>query len=1073
MIPHFQRLALFALMFSSLALSGATRAQDAESVPLVQITSLQSPTTVRLERVEESANTVKFRIEAQGPITLRVTPREFPIRAGQLLSVNTSYDGPMYQRAQRDGSVDLRFDAPKNSTIVIEDAKGGNLLGDFASFERGDNLAANGWETDKTPRILAGMGWGHEEMPKMGLPSALGAGAGVAMSSFARSGQNAVRLTKTDKEDTVAIQTVAGVPVEAGQKYTALGWYHTINPQFGSNLLLIARVDAPGKETTYTRARAMSPLIYSTPEQPWQAALARISVPKDYQNATMSLYVAATGAPFQSDWDDFEIRVTPTAAPLTNRTTTPAQTEARFSEWQVLERLKTRQPVRSEVVNSRWMINGEPVPQLAFTSHTNHSAWPTWSAHNDFFDSGIKLTWVPAWSAREKGSQETPFGASPWRGDGKYDFTAIENQIKAVLMRDPDAVIGLYGTLFPDMDFGDRHPEAVWVNARGEKVVGEKGNAFAATKRPDDQAWAISYSAPAYRQGVESYMRALGQFLAQSPYGKAVCGYHMAVGSDGQWFHHDWSEGAGELDYSAGAVAAYRDWLRARYNGDENAFKIAWNNWNASFATATLPSDAELNAPHYLFDPKTERRLIDANYWSLGGAMETANAAGLAFKAGLGRPTVVTTYFPNKHDAWEYMLSAPGVDGFVGVPEYSGWRQLGRGGEIAGYPASMRLHNKFFIMEMDYRSENSDTWGNDAFRYEWTWTRGAEDSAHQMRRDYGAVAAQGQGSWLYSLPGNTWATPDHMKYVRETFRVAQRAAQNPMPSDARQIAVFSDDNSEKYASRWNLYDLILRHAGNRVPRMILDRSGLSWDHYVLSDLGHPKLPDYKMVVFLTSGTITPAQVNWVRRNLQGNGKVMLWVHNPGISTAGVSGFPQVSRALTGMTLGVDTSNKEAHRYVAVGDDPLAQDADNLLTETAGPLFYVDDARATPLARFTDPKSPDGSSRVAMAVVRNDGPNGKWTSVYSSLLAGFSPTLLRNLAKEAGLTPVGPLDDVTFAGNGFLTLHATSAGEKTLRWTGKSDLLDLTSEEIVARGVESYSFPMKAQTTRWFARVNGK
>ena len=1046
----------------------AARAQDAPS--RVQITSVNSPATVRLERVDEDANLFEFLIEAPGPITLRVTPRQFPIKAGQLLSVNTSYYGPMYQRAQRDGSVDLTFDAPVNNKVIIEDAKGGNLLPN-GGFEGGADLQSNGWAPDLKPRILAGLGWGHEEMPAMGLPSALPANGGVAMSKTARSGQNAVRLTKTDAQDTVAIQSAAGVPVRAGEKYVASGFYRTVDPQFGSNLLLIAKVEAPGKETRYTRARAMSPLIYSTPEQPWRIALARVSVPKDYEGATMSLYVAATGAPFSSDWDDFEIRVAPTPAPLHSRTPRPAQIEARYSETQVLQRLKARQPVQSKVANGRWLINGEPIPLFGFTSQPDPDVWPLSSTHNDFFDAGIKLTWIPLISAKENGNQVTQFGHTPWLGDGKYDWSSVDNQIKAVLMRDPDAIIGLYGTLFPDIEFGDRHPEAIWVNARGEKVVGDKSSAYAATTRPKDTAWALSYTAPAYRQAAQDYMRALGQHLAQSPYGKAVCGFHMAVGSDGQWFNHDWSDGAGEFDYSPGALTAYRDWLRARYQDDEAAFKKAWNDPKATFAGATLPTEAELNAPKYFFHPKTDRREIDANFWRVGGTMETANAAALAFKAGMGRPTIVTTYFHNKHDAWQTVLESPAIDGFVGVPEYDGWRQPGRAGEIAVYPGSIRLHNKFYLMEMDYRTEHSDTWGSDALGYKWTWTRGPAEAAHQMRRDYGAAIAQDDGAWLYALPGNTWATPDHMKYVRETFRVAQRAAQSPMPSDTRQIAVFSDESSEKFDTNWNLYGLIVRNAGNRMPRMILDRSGLSWDHYVLSDLTNPKLPDYKMFVFLTSGSISPAQVEWVEDNLQGGGKVVLWVHDAGVSTLGADKLPEVSRALTGMTIRVDTANTTAHRYVAVGADALAEQADNTISEHAGPLFYVDDPNATALARFTDSKSPDGTARVAMAVVRNDGPKGKWTSGYSSLMGGFSPRLLRNMAREAGIVPVGPLDDVTFAGNGFLTLHATTEGEKTLRWTGKSDLLDLTSEQIVARGVESFTFPMQAQTTRWFQRVN--
>ena len=93
----------------------------------------------------------------------------------------------------------------------------------------------------------------------------------------------------------------------------------------------------------------------------------------------------------------------------------------------------------------------------------------------------------------------------------------------------------------------------------------------------------------------------------------------------------------------------------------------------------------------------------------------------------------------------------------------------------------------------------------------------------------------------------------------------------------------------------------------------------------------------------------------------------------------------------------------------------------------------------------------------------------WTSVYISRLGGFTPRLLRNLAKEANMTPIGPEDDVTYAGNGFLVIHALKSGEKTLRWQGKSDVIDLETGETIAHGVDTLTFPMKAKETRWFQR----
>jgi hypothetical protein len=56
-------------------------------------------------------------------------------------------------------------------------------------------------------------------------------------------------------------------------------------------------------------------------------------------------------------------------------------------------------------------------------------------------------------------------------------------------------------------------------------------------------------------------------------------------------------------------------------------------------------------------------------------------------------------------------------------------------------------------------------------------------------------------------------------------------------------------------------------------------------------------------------------------------------------------------------------------------------------------------------------------------------HANWTSVYSALPGGFTPRFLRGLAREAGLASRDPEDDVTYAGNGFLSIHTLSDGEK--------------------------------------------
>jgi hypothetical protein len=124
----------------------------------------------------------------------------------------------------------------------------------------------------------------------------------------------------------------------------------------------------------------------------------------------------------------------------------------------------------------------------------------------------------------------------------------------------------------------------------------------------------------------------------------------------------------------------------------------------------------------------------------------------------------------------------------------------------------------------------------------------------------------------------------------------------------------------------------------------------------------------------------------------------------------------------------------------------------------GPLFYVDDASATPLALIKDTKL------VGMAVKRHKN----WTAVYlSSGTDCLGTKFFGELAKEAGIIPVGPQDEITYFGNDFLVIHAVKPGKKQLNWGYDADLYDITADKIIARRVKTVTVDMKFGETRWF------
>ena len=248
---------------------------------------------------------------------------------------------------------------------------------------------------------------------------------------------------------------------------------------------------------------------------------------------------------------------------------------------------------------------------------------------------------------------------------------------------------------------------------------------------------------------------------------------------------------------------------------------------------------------------------------------------------------------------------------------------------IATYPASLRLHGKFFVQELDYRTENAETWGADAQEERGTsWA--SRSAPRKARRNCGAngrVARPGRRCLALLPDGQLVESP---RAHGQHPRVQQRAA------------LFRDAAANEPCGRWQSSSMRKPSTGRRSAR----------------------------------------------------------------SSARIRHYGYVS---------VDLAGGGERRFVRTGTDPLGDGVEELDHGFGGPMFFVDDPTATPLATLT------GTTHVGLAVKRHGG----WTSLYSGILpGGFTPRFLRAWPPRGGTDARGPPEYyVTSAGNGFLTIHA--------------------------------------------------
>ena len=105
---------------------------------------------------------------------------------------------------------------------------------------------------------------------------------------------------------------------------------------------------------------------------------------------------------------------------------------------------------------------------------------------------------------------------------------------------------------------------------------------------------------------------------------------------------------------------------------------------------------------------------------------------------------------------------------------------------------------------------------------------------------------------------------------------------------------------------------------------------------------------------------------------------------------------------------------------------------------------------------------EGTDGVALASRQLTG----WTSIYCGGL-GVSPEVLRGAARLAGAHVYCDTNDVISACPGFVSIHASSAGEKTVHLPEKVTVTDLVTGEELGPPTDRLVLGMEKGETRLF------
>ncbi len=597
-----------------------------------------------------------------------------------------------------------------------------------------------------------------------------------------------------------------------------------------------------------------------------------------------------------------------------------------------------------------------------------------------------------------------------------YSRRDVDVWLKVVWDAWPDAlIIPRFNVDYPPQWWFDAHPDEAMRDARGERI----GPA--------------SLQSEVWRRDVVEHVQRMVNHLERR-YGDRIAGYHPCGQTTAEWFYEGmWDGRLG--GFEPPVRSAWRRWLQEAYQ-TEQSLQRAWNDRTVRFDTVTTPGEAERLkwASGDFADPRVDQRLVDFARFLNDTNASAVDHVSRAIRQVAPDKLVVVFYgyihelsgAPNGlassgHCGLGRILRSPAIDIIASPVSYAD-RGPGGGGYHMGPVDSAALHGKLWLFEDDTRTHLSSADSAPGRCADHRETLGV------LRRNFGATITRGASLWWMDLPGQGWFRDEPLWADLKPLVDAYTRLLPTQGKHHPDLAVLVDEQG-----------VLDAHPSPRITAPLLGafrvhwmRTGCSTGVYLFQDALEGRVPPARMYLVLGAYRLDRSQRDQLKRMLQRRGSTIVWMGPVGLNADGVQSVQHVTR-VAGMRLRERTGATGLRLVGGQSFDPGHAPLSRQLCV---------DGAAEPLAWYAD----DGT--VAVARRRFAG----WTSVYSGVLQ-LPTSLLRQLARDAGAHIIADSDDVVMAGNGVVSLHACSSGEKRLRWTRAVRWSDLATGETLYYGRE--------------------
>lgn len=748
-------------------------------------------------------------------------------------------------------------------------------------------------------------------------------------------------------------------------------------------------------------------------------------------------------------------------------------------------------------------IDGKAYPPMTMTARNVSDEYL-----KQLRNAGIRLFYVPA---------ITNFGLPGENGKPDGIEKTISN-IAQLLRVIPDAYIILRLNLNPSKDWINSHPE--------EQVLfndGSREPVILATDSVTYQAdGMVSFASEKWREDGKKALIELLDAIFENSYGNRVVGAFLCGGGTCEWYYpgehrmKNLKKGT-YADFSKPFKKSYCQFLKNKYGTKENLCK-AWNIADADFDDPKIPDLAERE--HINF---AEEKILDAimNWESAGytvgktidkdakgktnlGVFLNANEYMFTadFFAALNQATAdtiihfakvckehapnflvgafygyfgCTDYYEASHCTGTISILDSGYVDFLSGPGTYNNREPGGVVAQREMQDSLRIRNMLYICEDDCRTHLSTP----AIQREQMRLYSVNDSINTLKRDFARDICEELQGWWIEIGGSVdgGGIYNHPN-ILSLFKRQQEIGELSYSLDRtkkNEIAIIYDTDSVHLVSDYT-------------DKMVLDyfrtsdihRIGAPVDFYFHDDMKNPLMPDYKLYVMLNTYCLTDEEREEIFKKARKNHATVLWMYAPGFVNFKSDNIMDISNIEKTTGFKVKMLDKtifprfsvdpDSHKAVSLGKKEVCYgfidrnvhsniwtSYTELYTDFANPGFVIEEnENMTVLGRYLS------DSTVAYAMKECDG----FVSAYCCTQV-LRSDLIASLAKYSGCHIYITSEDVLYANENFVAIHASSSGKKRIDFKKRCSPVELYENKCYGENVDHIEIDMTLGETKMF------